>query len=299
MPVRRAPSVLRYVVARARNQSGSGAAEDRLTLGQPPRVTGLFIYPLKGAAGIPLQDAELDGLGFVQDRRWMVVDAGGEFVSQRTRPALALVRPELCGDALVLRTPGRDACVLPLGESGPGSEPVRVWRDTVTAVPAGDRADAWISDVLGGAFRLVRFAADAVRPVDPRYATSAGERVAFVDGYPCLLVGEGSLEELNRRLERPLPMDRFRPNVVVGGTRPHEEDGWRRIRIGDVAFSVVKPCARCVVTTVDQSTGVASPEPLRALAGYRNMDGKVLFGQNLIHAGPGTVRIGDAVDVRG
>ncbi len=264
-----------------------------------PRVTGLFIYPLKGARGIPVEAAELDAVGFRHDRRWMVVDDAGEFVSQRTRPRLALIRPALMDGLLVLEAPGLPALELPRDPTGGGTEPVRVWNDTLAATSAGEAADRWISAYLGEQARIVGFAPDAIRPVDPRYARRATDRVAFVDAYPCLLITQASLDLLNERLAAPLPMNRFRPNLVVGGTSPHAEDGWRRIHVGDVVFDVVKPCARCTVTTVDQRTAVAAEEPLRTLATYRKTGSKVLFGQNLIHERPGMVHVGARVEVEG
>jgi uncharacterized protein YcbX len=137
---------------------------------------------------------------------------------------------------------------------------------------------------------------DTVRPVDVDHA-GPGHRVGFADGYPLLLLSEGSLDELNRRLEAPLPMDRFRPNVVVDGCGPHAEDRWRRLRVGDVEMRVVKPCSRCSITTVDQATAARGPEPLATLADYRLAGGKVLFGQNLVHESRGTLRVGDVVEV--
>ncbi len=261
-----------------------------------PRLVGIFIYPLKGARGIALESARLDALGFRHDRRWMVVDPAGTFVSQRTSPRLALVRPALAGDALVLEAPGHPPLELPPPPEA-RRQAVRVFDDAVEAAPVGDAADAWISAFLGLPARIVAFPADAVRPVDRRYARRATDRVAFVDAYPCLLISQASLDLLNRRLAEPVPMDRFRPNLVVAGTAPHAEDGWRRLRVGDVVFHVVKPCARCTVPAVDQATGIPGQEPLRTLATYRKVGSKVLFGQNLIHEAPGTVAVGQEVVV--
>lgn len=259
-------------------------------------VSGLFVYPLKGGRGTALAAAELDELGFRDDRRWMIVDSAGEFVSQRTHPRLALVAPEVRDEAIVINAPGMEPLTVPLPD-GRARVTVQLFRDSLEADLAGDVADAWVSDFLGLPARLVHFAAGAVRRVDPEYARRPTDQVAFVDAYPCLLISEASLAELNRRLEAPLPMERFRPNLVVTGTAPHAEDGWRRICIGGVAFDVVKPCARCTVPTVDQRTGIPGDEPLRTLATYRKVGSKVMFGQNLIHGGAGRVAIGDEVRV--
>lgn len=262
-----------------------------------PRVSGIFIYPVKGAAGIPVASAALDELGFRHDRRWMIVDGSGNFISQRTHPRLALIRPVLEDDTLVLRASERSALRLPADDLPSGHERVRVWDDTVDTAFAGDEAADWISNFLDGPARIVRLARETRRLVDPKYAPRATDQVAFVDAFPCLLISQASLDLLNQRLANPVPMNRFRPNLVVAGTSPHEEDRWRRIRVGDVAFDVVKPCARCVVTTVDQATGTAGDEPLRTLSTYRKVGSKVMFGQNLVHGSTGAVRVGDRVDV--
>lgn len=264
---------------------------------ETPHVSGVFIYPLKGAAGVAVRSAELDELGFVHDRRWMIVDANGEFVSQRTVPRLALVRAALLDDRVLLRAPGAAPLPLPLVAPAAADSSVHIWDDDVLAASAGDNAAAWISAYLGFPARIVGLAPGAVRPVNPGYARRPTDRVAFVDAFPCLLISQAALDALNLRLALPVPMNRFRPNLVVERTIAHAEDGWKRIRTGTVVFNVVKPCSRCVVTTVDQSAGVAGDEPLRTLSGYRRVGGKVMFGQNLIHRAPGRVSVGDPVEV--
>jgi uncharacterized protein YcbX len=169
---------------------------------------------------------------------------------------------------------------------------VAIWKDQCVAVAAGAEADAWFTALLGTPCRLVTMPSSTVRQVDLGYA-EPGDPVGFADGFPFLLISQGSLDELNRRLEHPVPMDRFRPNIVVDGCEPHAEDGWSRVTIGEISFRVVKPCARCVITTTDQQTGERGREPLRTLATYRRVGNKVLFGQNLIHDGVGAVRVGD------
>jgi uncharacterized protein YcbX len=184
----------------------------------------------------------------------------------------------------------------PRGPAAAGRE-VGVWDDTVAAVDAGNEAAAWLSGTVGESARLVFMPAGTRRAVDNRYG-APGDQVSFADAYPYLLISRGSLDDLNARLAKPLPMDRFRPNLVVAGCAPYAEDKWRRIRIGPVVFRLVKPCTRCAVTTIDQATGAHDgPEPLRTLAGYRQGEGGVRFGMNLIAEGDGEVRVGDEVVV--
>ncbi len=256
-------------------------------------LTGLYVYPLKSARGIALERATIDERGIEHDRRWMVVDGRGVFVSQRTHPRLALVGTALEGDALRLSAPGLpNVTVVPPDEHA-AAMPVRVWNDDVGAFPAAATASAWISEHLGARCTLVHLPDSAARRVKAPYRPAS--LVSFADAFPFLLLSEASLAELNRRLDRPVPMDRFRPNLVVSGCAPHAEDSWRRIRIGDVVFTVAKPCSRCVVVATDQSTGERHREPLATLATYRLQEGKVMFGQNLIHEGEGMLAVGEPV----
>jgi MOSC domain-containing protein len=256
------------------------------------RVSGLFIYPVKSCRGIALDRAEVAATGFAHDREWLVVDRHGVFMTQRDWPGLARVEVSVVPDGIELAADGMAR--LAVAAPGPGASPQRVviWRDECEAAPAGRDAAQWFSELLGTRCRLVRMPPSTLRQVDQHFAT-AGDQVGFADGFPFLLLSEASLAELNRRLEEPLPMDRFRPNIVVAGCAPHAEDGWSRIVIGGLGFRVVKPCARCVITTTDQATGARGREPLRTLATYRLFDGKVLFGQNLVHEGRGTIQVGD------
>ncbi len=259
-------------------------------------MSGLWIYPVKSCRGVAVSRLELGDRGPVHDREWMVVDPAGRMVTQREHPGLARVGVRLEADRLVLGAPGRDPLELPLDRlEGPRRE-VSVWRDRCRAVSQGPAAAAWFSELLGTECELVRMAPEEVRPVDPRYARP-GDRVGFADGFPLLLVSEASLADLNRRLDRPVPMARFRPNLVVTGCAPHAEDGWRHLQIAGIGLRVAKPCARCVVVTTHQETGKRSPEPLRTLATYRREGRKVLFGVNLVHEGRGFLAVGDPVVV--
>jgi uncharacterized protein YcbX len=173
---------------------------------------------------------------------------------------------------------------------------VRVWEDECEAVAPDPAADAWLSDFLGQPCRLVRMPDDIRRPVDASYGAPT-DQVGFADGFPLLLISQASLDHLNARLATPLPMVRFRPNLVVAGTAPHEEDSWRRIRIGDCTLRVAKPCSRCIIPTIDPTTAQRSSEPLRTLMGYRRRDNKIFFGQNLLHDGPAELAEGMRVEV--
>lgn len=261
------------------------------------QISELWVYPLKGAAGISLQHAELDVFGVRHDRRWMIVDAAGEFVTQRNQPRLALLGTSLASDALELRSSAAGVMRLPLVAPGPSRRTVRIWSDDVEARDCGEDAAAFVSAHLGTEARLLYMPASTRRQIDPAYARPGG-RVSFADAFPLLLISQTSLDELNRRLAAPLPMLRFRPNVVVAGAqRPHAEDAWRSVRLGTIVCDVVKPCPRCAVTTVDPATAETGREPLRTLAGYRRFDGQVWFGQNLVHRGLGMLAVGDAVQI--
>ena len=258
------------------------------------RLTGLNIYPIKGARGIALDDSDVDEFGLRYDRRWMVVDETGMFLSQRGHPRLALVVPSIGDGVLQVDAPGMPTLRTPLHPKDVVATSVTVWDDTCQATWVGDRAAEWFSDFLGSPCSLVHMADQVVRPANPAFAPP-GVRVGFADAFPFLLISEESLVDLNRRLADPLPMNRFRPNLVVAGGAPYGEDGWRRIEIGGLRLQVVKPCERCLVTTTDQATGERGKEPLRTLATYRKVGGEVMFGQNVVHEGPGRMRVGDPV----
>jgi uncharacterized protein len=272
------------------------------------RLEAIFRYPIKSCRGTPVGRAEIGRRGIRGDRRWMVADPEGGLISQRTRPRLALIEPRLGDEELVVRAPGMEPLRLERRREGPAVE-VEIWGNRCSALDQGDEAAEWFGSFLESRVRLLRQGDEDLRPVDPAYARSPGDRVSFADGYPLLLTGTASLDALNARLADPLPMDRFRPNLVVSGAGAFEEDDWTGVRIGEVEFHVVKPCARCVVTTVDQATGTKGQEPLRTLATFRkNVPGgnkgkanAVYFGQNLIPAPgptPAALRVGDPVEVR-
>jgi hypothetical protein len=258
-------------------------------------LSQLVVYPVKGCRGVPVSSVLPDARGLSGDRRWMVVDASGRFLSQRTEPRLALVRAVPGPVGLVLEAPGMPPLALGAEAEGP-LRAVEVWDDRGEARDAGAPASDWLSRHLGREAHLVQLDADFERVASAQYAP--GTPLAFNDAYPVLVIGEASLGELNRRLERPLSMDRFRPNLVISGSAPFAEDGWRRIRVGEAVLRLVKPCTRCVATTVDQLSGATGPEPLRTLATFRRWNGGgVIFGQNAVVERPGQMRAGDAVEV--
>ncbi len=248
------------------------------------RITGLFSYPIKSGAAVAHTQVDVDGRGLVGDREYMVVDEQGVFLTQREAPLLALVR--LASDQVVV--PAGRALVVP----GRGCT-VTVWGYTGPAVDCGDSAAELLSAHLGRACRLVRTPAEHGRRSDDDRSG-----VGFADGYPLLLISEESLADLNARLPVPLPMDRFRPNIVVAGGAAFAEDGWESVLLGAIPAEVVKPCLRCAITRVDQATGIRGDgEPLRTLGTYRKAKGGVRFGQNVVHGGVGTLRVGDRVEV--
>jgi uncharacterized protein YcbX len=261
----------------------------------PPVVTGLFVYPVKSCAGTPLAVARLGARGIEHDREFMLVDEFAHFLTQREYPRMALIRPTLTAEGLRLSAPGMPS-VLHAPIVRGDTYDVAIWRDHVNAVDQGDAIAEWLGSFLGIRCRLVRQADDAVRLVDPNYATSPLDQVSFADGYPLLLISEESLADLNARLEQPLPMHRFRPNVVVrGAPHPYAEDDWGDLCIGDVPLSGVKTCARCVIPNTDQLTAERADEPLATLTRYRRIERGVIFGQNVIHHSRGTLRVGAPV----
>lgn len=281
----------------------------------PPFVQALYRYPVKGCSGIAVRSLELDEIGPVGDRRWMIVGPDGEtFFTQRTHPALSLVRVGL-EEGLVLTAPKMEPLVVPVPDEGAPRREVRIWDDRVPALEVTGEASDWLSDYVGEEATLVHLPDDVVRPVAQETAVDGfPSRVSFADGYPLLVLGRESVRDLQKRLPKGAPHvgeERFRPNIVVKAEGPWSEDGWRRIRIGRVVATrerrggsgrgievrFVEPCARCVAVTVDPDTGEKGGEPLATLADFRSYEGKVYVGQNAIHDGPGVLTVGDPVRV--
>ena len=260
-------------------------------------IASLHRYPIKGCRGHSLDRVDLDHLGMRDDRRLMLVNAGGRFLSQRELPALATIAPQLEGDTLTVECGNSTPLRLALHAGGAARE-VTIWGSRTIAEDQGDAAAAWFSNVLHTPVRLVRWGAASERGIDPTYSPRSDAQTAFTDGYPVLVTLEASLADLNARLAAPIPMDRFRPNIVVSGGNAWDEDQWGALRVGGMTFDAVKPCARCVVPSTDQQSGVrlAPQEPLRTLAIFRTIPKLgAIFGQNLVHRRPGSVAVGDPV----
>lgn len=263
------------------------------------KLSGLTTYPIKSAAGIPLSQSSVTTRGLRYDRRWMVCDRSGKFLTQRKFPKMALIRVTV-EDKLRLSITDHDAAALELPLPPESADPVDVdvWGDACTAWSMGHEAAQWLSNFLGFEAQLVYMPDSSHRPADHgRFETPN----SFADAYPFLLISEASLADLNGRLQQPVPMNRFRPNLVVTGCDPFAEDTWQQIKIGDTVFDVAKACSRCSIPGVEQSTGVQGKEPLKTLATYRRWDHAIWFGQNLIArrtgTGTGMLRVGDEVKI--
>lgn len=262
-------------------------------------VTSLHLYPVKSCRGVEVTHLDLDDRGPREDRRWMIVNGEGVFQTQREFPRLSLVAVELTESGIRLSAPNLPAIDVARPTELGADFVTQVWDDDARVRPASPAANAWISEYLGAPAQLVHLPDESVRVMRAEFAGRLTEprRVSLSDGAPLLLIGSASLDDLNARLTLPLPMNRFRPNVVVSGSAPFAEDDWRQIRIGVVSFEVAKLCARCATTTVDQATGVRGVEPLRTLATYRRRGSQVMFGQNIAHHAPGQLHVGDSVEV--
>lgn len=262
----------------------------------PLVLNSIFVYPLKSARGLSVSAWNVGERGLEFDRRWMVVDSEYKFLTQRQIPRLALISAILTQTELVLDAQGMNKLSIPLARKETPPITVRVWDDTVQAELESNTASQWLSDFLHVETKLVFMPDRSQRHVHPKYTTE-NNPVGFADAFPFLVLSEASLEELNRRLDRPLPMNRFRPNLVVSGCSAFAEDDWKEIKIGTVELHFAKPCSRCATTTVDQATGIAGKEPLKTLATFRQRDGKVYFGQNAVHRTKGVLTVGQSVEV--
>ncbi len=262
-------------------------------------LSHIYIYPVKSLGGISLLTAKVEQRGLEHDRRWLLIDKNNRFLTQREHPPMALIQVALEKENLVFvhKNYPKEIFKLPVRVFENKEIRVTIWEDTCRANPVSKEADDWFSKVLGIDCRLVRMSESEKRLVDQDYAFK-GEVVSFADGYPFLMIGQSSLDDLNSRLEKPIEMKRFRPNFVFEGGLPYEEERWRRFSIGAVDFLGVKPCARCMLTTVNPEKGeIDSKEPLRTLASYRKVGNKILFGQNVLPSTLGEIKVGDRLIV--
>ena len=263
------------------------------------QLKAVFIYPVKSLAGISMTEAVVQTRGLQWDRRWMLTDMSGKFITQREYPRLALLQPEIQNSGMTIRhkTDTQLSIRIPLEQQN-DLRPVSIWGDQTLGMLMDPFVNEFFSDFLGFPCQMVYMTDSVHRKVDPGY-DRGNNVVSYADGYPYLVLSEASLEDLNSRLDHPVPMDRFRPNFVISGTEPYAEDNFYRLRIGTVDFDAVKKCARCILPTIDQQTGLMGKEPLRTLSEYRREDNKVKFGMNLCLGDPGqvgsVVRVGDAI----
>ena len=266
-------------------------------------LSAINIYPIKSLAGISLTEAKIERRGLQFDRRWLLVNERNEFLTQREFPKMATLEVEIKDNSLVVSENANNKIQI---DSKPQTDVlarVKIWRSGCSAKVYADKVNRWFSDVLNTNCRLVLMPDETKRKVNYFYAVHKDDHVSFADGYPFLLIGENSLADLNSRLEQTLPMNRFRPNLVVKDFEAFAEDGWKQIKIGETVFHIVKPCGRCVITTINQATGEKNgTEPLKTLASYRipkrSVKKKILFGQNLIAESEGSIlRVGDKVEV--
>jgi len=260
-------------------------------------LTQINIYPIKSLGGISLQSSTVEERGLQYDRRWMLVDEQNKFITQRLHPKMALLKVEINNDLLTIKHKQNKLSpltILPLPYDDEAIN-VQIWKDNVTALKYSNDANDWFTEAISFKCSLVYMPNSTNRKVDPKYANN--KSVGFADGYPFLIIGEESLNDLNKRLAEPLPMSRFRTNFVFNGGIPFDEDYWKTINIGNMVFHSTKPCPRCVITTIDQNTGVKGKEPLKTLAAFRQIDNNVMFGMNLVAEGTGNVYVGDEITI--
>lgn len=264
------------------------------------RVDSLHIYPVKGCRAVDLAEAAIERRGLAHDRRWMLLDENGKFISQREQPKLATIETGIDDAQLILSAAGAGSIRVPLPAEDADKVKAVLWKQDVEGYSGGAEADRWLGEYLGAPCRLV-WQGGLPREVSPKYS-EPGTQASYADGFPLLITATSSLKDLNNRMPAPLPMNRFRPNIVIGNSAAWEEDGWKKIRIGGIEIDISKPCTRCVVTTTDQQTGAKdSPEPLKTLKGFRllrtpDLTG-VVFGQNAVPLCEGRIKTGDSVEI--
>lgn len=261
------------------------------------QLSEIFIYPIKSLGGISLNSSFAGKRGLKYDRRYLLVDEGGIFITQRDYPQMALLKLSFCDEGFrVLNTKDNSYTIIPFESDSIEKLKVQIWDDICGAVRVGSDFDKWFSAAINKKCSLVYMPDTEKRIVDKekKYVNET-HTVSFADGYPYLIIGQSSLDDLNSRLEVKIPMNRFRPNLVFTGGVPYEEDNWKNFLMGDAEFKAVKPCARCVITTTDQDTAERNAEPLKTLSTYRKVDNKVIFGMNVVCDRTGRISVGDKI----
>jgi uncharacterized protein len=261
-------------------------------------VSQLFVYPIKSLGGFSVQSANITRRGLQYDRRYMLVNAQNQFLTQRSFAAMALlqVAPTSNGFTIFEKHAPSNAIDIPFALHAGNMVNVQVWEDTCAAIEASAPINNWFSQVLQTTCKLVYMPEDSLRLVDDRYATSAEDVNSFSDGYPILLLSEASVAEISNRAKQNIPINQFRPNIVISGVAPFAEDNYNKFSINNTIFFGVKPCARCVVTTINQSTAIAGKEPLKTLATFRKVNNKILVGQNVIpQKNGGLIQVGNSI----
>ena len=258
-------------------------------------LSEIYIYPVKSLGGIKIKSADAGERGLKYDRRYLLVDDSGSFLTQREYPQLALLKLSIEENGFkVLDTKNGDQINIPFEFNSGDKMDVKIWNDVCNAIRLPEEINLWFSRAISKNCTLVYMPDDERRFVEKKYVADE-HIVSFADAYPYLIIGQSSLDDLNSRLDQPVKMDRFRPNFVFRGGDPYEEDTWKDFEINDVLFSAVKPCARCVITTTDQKTGARQKEPLKTLSTYRTINNKVMFGMNVVAKKSGRVSVGSKI----
>ncbi|WP_435356536.1 MOSC domain-containing protein [Emticicia sp. SJ17W-69] len=263
----------------------------------PLIISEITIYPIKSLGGISLQSVIVEERGLQHDRRWVLADEENRFITQRENEQMALIDVSIESDGLHVshRLKENTPLTVPFSPQTSDYQKITIWDDIVNAVRVSDEVDAWFSVILGKKCHLFYQPDDSIRLTDPRYSITKEEHTSFSDGYPILIIGQASLDNLNERLDEKVEMKRFRPNLVFSGGQAHEEDDWKYFTVGEAKLVGVKPCARCVMTTINPETAEKGKEPLKTLNQYRNFGNKILFGQNLLVVETGKISVGDLI----
>jgi len=258
-----------------------------------PHISELTFHPLKSAKGVSVQTLEITSRGPAFDRNWMVVNIKDRFLTQRQKPLMCLIETELVDGNLLLKANDMPELLVP---NETQARSVKVWGDQVKAYDCGDEAADWISNFLEAECRLVRMPENYKRLVDPNYAT-LNEIVSFADGFPSLIISQASLNDFNEKLDTPISMAHFRPNIVIDGCPAFAEDHWKVIKVNGITFSLVKPCSRCIIPSIDPVTGKKNMDIIHALNTHRRRDNATYFGQNALHDQTGVISVGDHVEI--